>query len=301
MAQFVTANQLSPRLSFTYKPFDNTTFHAGYARYFTPPVLVEAVPANIAAFNNTTGAPPAGQPADPVLPERSHYFDAGVVQKFSLGCSGPSSRDCATLELGVDGYYKTAKDLLDDGTFGQALVLSAFNYAKGINEGVEFSAKYANGNFQAYGNLAVAQQKATNVVSNQYLFDNTTPLADLGGLTEFQYIATHWVYTDHNQFVTGSAGLSYLWNGTRFSTDMIYGSGLRTGDANIGSEAPYAQFNAGISHEFAQPDGKPITVRFDAVNLFDTIYQIRSGTGIGVFAPQFGPRRGYYAGITKKF
>ena len=118
MAQFVTANQLSPRLSFTYKPFDNTTFHAGYARYFTPPVLVEAVPANIAAFNNTTGAPPAGQPADPVLPERSHYFDAGVVQKFSLGCSGPSSRDCATLELGVDGYYKTAKDLLDDGTFG---------------------------------------------------------------------------------------------------------------------------------------------------------------------------------------
>jgi hypothetical protein len=52
-------------------------------------------------------------------------------------------------------------------------------------EGVEFSGKFHSGNFQAYANLAVAQQRATNVVSNQYLFDNTTPLADLGGLTEF--------------------------------------------------------------------------------------------------------------------
>ena len=256
MWQFTDANQLSPRLSFTYKPFENTTFHAGYARYFTPPVLVEAAPANIALFNNTTGAPNAGQPADPVLPERSHYFDAGVVQKIPFGCYGAASHDCSSLEIGLDAYYKIAKDLIDNGQFGQALVLSAFNYQKGINEGVELSLKYTNGNFQGYGNLAVAQQRATNVVSNQYLFDNTTPLADLGGLTEFQYIATHWVYTDHNQFVTASAGASYTfcgrpataaemfgsagamwptfnsWCGTRLSADMIYGSGLRQGDAN---------------------------------------------------------------------
>jgi outer membrane receptor protein involved in Fe transport len=94
--------------------------------------------------------------------------------------------------------------------------------------------------------------------------------------------------------------VSYLWYGTRYSADMIYGSGLRTGDANISSEAPYAQFNVGASHEFAMPDNKPVTVRFDVVNLFDTIYQIRSGTGIGVFAPQYGPRRGFFMGVTKK-
>ena len=50
MWEFTDANQLSPRLSFTYKPFENTTLHAGYARYFTPPVMVEAAPANIALF-----------------------------------------------------------------------------------------------------------------------------------------------------------------------------------------------------------------------------------------------------------
>ena len=56
MWQFVNANQLSPRASLTYKPFEGTTFHAGYARYFTPPVLVEAAPANFNLFNNTTAA-----------------------------------------------------------------------------------------------------------------------------------------------------------------------------------------------------------------------------------------------------
>jgi outer membrane receptor protein involved in Fe transport len=327
MWQFVDANQLSPRLSFTYKPYEYTTFHAGYARYFTPPVLVEAAPANIALFNGTTGAPPAGQPASPVLPERSHYFDAGVDQKIPFGCSSPAAPSCPTLELGVDVYYKLATDLIDNGNFGQALVLSAFNYAKGINEGIELSAKFHSSGFQAYANFAAAEQRATDVVSNQYLFDNTTPLADLGGLTEYQYIQSHYIFTDHNQFFTGSAGAIYQfcnrpanvaetfgtpgsggappatwWCGTKLSADMIAGSGLRTGNANIGHEAPYAQVNVGIAREFLLPDDpKPMTVRLAVVNLFDTTYQIRSGTGIGVFAPQYGPRIGFFLGASKKF
>jgi outer membrane receptor protein involved in Fe transport/opacity protein-like surface antigen len=299
MWQFVEANQLSPRASLTYKPFEGTTFHAGYARYFTPPVLVEAAPANIALFNNTTGQSP-NTGTNPVLPERSHYFDAGINQKIVFGCTTSEHKDCTTLDLGLDAYYKIARDLIDNGQFGQALVLSAFNYDQGVAQGVEFSAKYRSGNFQAYANLAAGQEKATRPVSNQFLFDNTTPLADLGGLTRFQYLSTHWIYTDHNQYVTGSAGLSYKWNGTTFSTDMIYGSGLRTGDANIDALAPYAQFNVGIAHDFDMPDHQPVTVRFDVVNVFDTVYQIRNGTGIGVFAPQYGPRRGYFIGIKKK-
>jgi outer membrane receptor protein involved in Fe transport len=67
MWQYVDANQLSPRLSFTYKLFENTTLHAGYARYFTPPVLVEAAPANVALFAGTSGAP-TNFGNNPVLP-----------------------------------------------------------------------------------------------------------------------------------------------------------------------------------------------------------------------------------------
>ena len=65
-------------------------------------------------------------------------------------------------------------------------------------------------------------------------------------------------------------------------------------------QAPYVQFNAGIFRQFSMPDGKPVTLRFDVVNLLDTIYELRNGNGIGVFAPQFGPRRGFFFGISKK-
>jgi len=286
MYQFADANQFSPRASLVYKPVDGTTLHFGYARYFTPPSQVIAGPTNLALFDNTTLQPASCPPPHPetcngpVLPERSHYFDVGVTQKVLAG-----------LEVGVDAYYKIARDLLDDGQFGQAYVLTGFNYDLGFNKGVELTAKYKHGNLTTYANLAWAQQMATKVVSNQFLF----------GPDELAYIATHYIYTDHAQTWTGSAGVSYLWNGTRLSTDVIYGSGLRNDFANTGHLPLYTQVNAGVSREFKWDDFKPTTVRFDVINVFDTVHEIRDGSGIGVFAPQYGPRRAYYVGLSQKF
>jgi len=279
MWSYTDANQLSPRVSLTYKPFEGTTFHAGYARNFTPPPQVLAAPTNLALVNGTTQQPAVTQ-NDPVQPERSNVFDAGVTQKVLPG-----------LEVGIDAYYKTAHNLLDDGQFGAAYVLTAFNYARGTNTGIEFKGAYVDGGFRAYANFAIARQLATNVSSNQYLFDPD----------ELAYISNNYVYTDHAQFYTGSAGASYLWNGTRFSADVIFGSGLRSGFANTDSLPWYSQVNLGISHEFLTPGStKPLTVRFDVVNLFDNIYEIRDGSGIGVFAPQYGPRRGFFVGLSQK-
>jgi hypothetical protein len=47
--------------------------------------------------------------------------------------------------------------------------------------------------------------------------------------------------------------------------------------------------------------GGPLLVRFDVVNAFDKIIELRNGSGVGVFAPQYGPRRGFFGGITKEF
>jgi outer membrane receptor protein involved in Fe transport len=286
MNQYVDANQFSPRVSLTWKPYDGATFHAGYARNFTPPQQVIAAPTNLALVtppnvpaNKQT---PEVQINSPVLPERSHVFDVGVVQKIY---------PIPGLEVGVDGYYKIARDLLDDGQFGAAYVLNGFNYDRGENIGLELKSTYNNGNFRAWGNVAWAKQIATNIVSNQFLFAQD----------EINYIATHYIYTDHAQVLTASAGASYLWNGTRFSASMIYGSGLRSGFANTDHLPSYTQVNAGVSREFLFPGWtKPTTLRFDVVNLFDKIYEIRDGSGIGVFAPQFGPRRGFFVGISQK-
>jgi outer membrane receptor protein involved in Fe transport len=323
MDEYVSANQLSPRLSFTYTPLNGTTLHAGYARYFTPPPQTIAAPVNLRLFQNpanitpanpfgatNSGAPPnSGE--DPVLPERASVYDAGITQVFKYGCdpapssgyftkAAPVNRECQALELGLDAYYKNATDLLDDGQFGAALVLSGFNYEKAYNEGVEFSAKYRNGPFQAYGNLAWGIQKGKNIISNQYLIDNTGQVDTLNGLTRFQYIQNNYIFTDHTQLWTGSAGASYLWWDTLFTADMIFGSGLRAGDANLSHVPSYTQVNAGVSHEFKGLTAKPFTLRFDVVNVFDTVYEIRDGSGLGVFASQFGPRRGYFAGWSSK-
>lgn len=283
MYEYVDANQFSPRVNLEYRPFTGTTLHAGYARYFTPPPQVAAGPTNIALFDGTVAA--SSCPAEGcglVQPERSHYFDAGITQKIFPG-----------LEVGVDAYYKIARDLLDDGQFGAALVLDAFNYEKAVNKGIEISTKYNWGNFSAYGNVAIGQQKGKNIVSNQFLIDPD----------DLAFIANHYIFTDHSQAITASAGFSYLWDGTRLSVDMIYGSGLRTDTTipNGGTVPAYTQVNLGVSHEFDNLFARPTTVRFDIINVLDEVYEIRDGEGIGVFAPQFGPRRAYFVGVSQKF
>jgi outer membrane receptor protein involved in Fe transport len=284
--QYVDANQLSPRLALVYKPLEGTTLHAGYARYFTPPFQAQAYSANIGLFSHTTNQPDVPL-ADPVKPERSNYYDVGVDQVVLPG-----------LTMGVDAYYKAARDMIDDGQFGAAVVLTQFNYAEGFSEGGEFKLKYTNGNFNAYANFAYNITEAKTVESNQYLIDGP----------DYQYLLNNWHYTDDMQRMTGSAGASYRWQDTLYTVNMIYGSGLRAGDIeddgvppNSLHATPYAVFNVGVAHDFKwSPDAKPLTVRVDVVNLFDQIYELRTGSGIGEFAPQYGARRGYYAGISQK-
>ena len=280
--QYVTANQLSPRASLIYTPTETTVIHAGYSRYFTPPELALSAPTPLVPFGNTTAAPAVTQ-NDPVRPERSHFFDVGITQQVT-----------PKLALGLDGYYKIAKNLLDDGQFGQALVLTAFNYDHATNDGVEFKATYKDGGFAAYGNLAVAQQRAKQVTSNQYLFDPD----------ELAYIANHYVFTDHDQLFTVSGGASYRIPGTRttLTTDVVYGSGLRDGFANTGTVSPHAIVNIGLTQDIQlSPLAKPTTLRLAVVNVADHPYDIRDGSGIGVFAPQFGERRSFFASLSQKF
>jgi opacity protein-like surface antigen/outer membrane receptor protein involved in Fe transport len=311
MFQYVDANQFSPRASLTYKPWWATVFHVGYARNFTPPpqVLGRVFQAQIFDSPIPTTAGGAQPNVGSILPERSHVFDAGVVQQLLPQCPGTGGMptkapvapaSCPSLEVGANVYYKRAKDLLDDGQFGQAYVLTAFNYDRAENYGLELMARFRFGNFALDTNWAFARQHAFGgIVSNQALFSQD----------KLDFAEANTINTDHEQYITGSGRIAYQWSdthswwdGTVASATIIYGSGLRSGFANTDHLPPYGQVNLGLSHEFAGWgwNGQPVTVRFDVVNVADTIYEIRDGSGIGVFAPQFGPRRGYYMGISQK-
>ena len=48
-----------------------------------------------------------------------------------------------------------SNNLIDEGQFGAPIILTAFNYAHGLQEGVEFTGSYDRGPWSVYGNLGV--------------------------------------------------------------------------------------------------------------------------------------------------
>ena len=279
--------QLSPRLNLIGKLSGTTTLHAGYARYFTPPP-VEDVPASaVAEFAGTSNAPALGRD-DPVKTERADYFDAGLNHSFAFG-----------LQVGLDAYYKRARQQLDDGLFGQTLILSAFNYGRGEIYGLEFSTAYNRGGFSTYANVAHSVARGRDWVSSQFLFDP----ADLA------YVHDHWIALDHDQTLTGSFGASYHWKRSRGDTqvfiDALYGSGLRT-DATTadGSTIPNGgtvpssfTINTGIERTLKLSRSRHWKIRLDVVNGADKSYALRDGSGVGVNAAQYGMRRGCFGTV----
>jgi len=101
--------------------------------------------------------------------------------------------------------------------------------------------------------------------------------------------------------VSGSGGVNYDWNGTKLGADFLYGSGLRADFANTAHLPGYYQFNLSANRDFDLPAIGKTNIRIAAINVTDKVYEIRDGSGIGVGAPQFGPRRGVYVGFTKQF
>jgi len=276
---YVSEGQISPRIGFVYQATDSTTLHAGYARYFTPPPAELISQTDIALFQGTTNQLPTNVNAE-TLSERSHYFDVGVSQK--LGDSWT---------LGLDAYYRKVTNLLDEGQFGAALIYSPFNYAQGRIRGVEFSASYTNGNLSAYFNLASNRAMGKQVVTGQYNFSQD----------ELDYIATHWVHLDHDQRLTGSGGISYDWNGTQLGANFLYGSGLRSDFANTAHLPQYWQVNLSAARDFDLPTLGKTNIRLALINATDKVYELRDGSGIGVGAPQWGPRASAYLALSKSF
>jgi outer membrane receptor for ferrienterochelin and colicins len=319
---FTDQNQVSPRVNLVWLPQPSTTIHIGYAKYFTPPPFelvnnetvqkfIEPIPGNpnitstgspvVASCGTlvaTTACPLVSKDTTPSA-ERANYFDVGAEQKL-----GPH------LTLTVDSYLKLSNHLIDEGQFGAPIILTPFNYATGRQWGLEFTASYARGPFTAYFNGAYSKAQGEDWTTSQFDFPQA----------QIDYVANHYIYLDHDERVALSAGASYLWQGTRFGGDLIFGTGLRQ-DLNlpaadqgtfpdgsvltvIPNGAPvqeYVQVNLGVSHHFDGGPIGPLDARFDVINLFDEVYQIRTGAGVGVFAPQYGPRRGFFFGLTKDF
>ncbi len=278
MRQQVDASQVSPRANLVWRATDSTTFAIGYARYFTPPPSELLTNPTLARYTGTTLAPEVPLASAP-RPERAHYFNIGLRQRVG-----------AAWNLGVDAFYRDVQDMQDLGQFGSAYIFSPYNYRVGRVFGVELTTSYREGPWLAYGNLTLSRSEGRGLVSNQYFWS----------AAELAQVESKFVRTDHDQLVTGSAGVSWQgWEGGTLSGTLVYGSGMRRGFANSQSVTPYATVNLGLAQQFTLAEGGAWTARVDLLNLTDRVYQLRDGTGIGVGAPQYGLRRGIFAGLSR--
>jgi len=276
----VAESQWSPRIGVVYQLGADTRVHAGYARYFTPPPTEKIDTTSVAKFLGTTNALPSDANTA-VRSERSNYFDLGVSHQLTQ-----------QITLGADAYYRDVKHLQDEGQFGNALIYSAFNFERGKIFGIEFSGSYKDDRLSAYANLSFTSAKGKGIETGQFNFD-----AD-----ELAYIQSNWVHLDHEQKIAASAGVSYRFgDSTTVGGDVLYGSGLRRGFANTEHLPGYVQVNASVARTFRVDGFGKFDVRVSALNLFDRSYELRDGSGIGVGAPQFAPRRTLYVALSKPF
>ncbi len=281
-------DEFSPRVNLVWTPFEGTSAHVGYARYFNPPPFELVGTETVSLFQGTTGASTLTQDTTPFA-ETQNYYDVGVLQRVAA---------LPGLSVGVDAYYRQSSELIDEGQFGAPIIQTPFNYQKGRIRGVEVNANYARGPWLLYANAAYTRGQGENINTSQFSFDPT----------ELAFIRSHFIFLDHDQTYTASAGLSYnvrdgVLKGLKPSVDMVFGSGLRSDGLEPNGETvpSYVQVNTALSYDFSLPYTGRMQARFDVINLLDERYEIRDGTGVGVGAPQFGARRGVFGGLTKFF
>lgn len=271
----IDANHLSPRFNSVYKFNDKVKIHAGYSRFFTAPKAELLSNLNIRRFEGTTNAPENFNNAR-VRPEKTDYFNGGV--SFLVN---------KQLTIAIDGYYKNIRDMLDEGQFGKALIFKPFNYARAKVHGLEIAADYKLNNFSSFANIAWQKARAKKINSGQYLHENA----------EIEFSQNHYLNPDHAQRITASAGMAYKFaTKTQIGFDVLYGNGLRRGEANTLKMPSYSQLNI-----FATQKIKGFNFRFSINNVLDKKYALRDGSGIGVQSSQFAARRSAYLIASKEF
>jgi hypothetical protein len=277
--EFVTENQISPRVNFVYQATPSTALHLGYSRFFEPAQLEYLPPSSVRKYLNTTDAPSVTLDDKPKA-ERSNYYDIGVTHQVNKNW-----------QIGMEGYYKSIRNVADEAQVGDSLIYVPFSYTYGYYVGAEFTSSYAKDGFSAYTNLEVGQAKARDLNSSQFLF----------GQDELDYTAQHDVHVNHDQFITLSAGAAYTFMDTTVHIDTIYSSGFYDGFADLNKVAAHYPVDIGLEHDFKLGKDHALSIRCDVINLFDESYVYHHGSGIGTTAPYYGERRGVFGGVTYTF
>jgi outer membrane receptor for ferrienterochelin and colicin len=261
---------LQPRLGLSYALDESTKVHAFYGKLFQP-APVENLRST---FTPLTGVL---APYD-IKAEKDDYVEAGVMRIL------PGDHAVA-----VTGYYKWAKDMLDDAQLLNTSIAQPYNFQKGYAYGVEVA---VNGNLSEewtdFLNYSFVIAKGRGISGGIFAFNPS----DLPG-DEYQYL-------DHVQVHTFTAGTTYTHGPFWWSFTTQLGGGLRTGPNNTATLPAHLTFDSSVGYEFK---GESWWSRFkvsgDVLNILDNAYPISLANGFN--GNHYAAGRQFFARLTKEF
>ena len=207
-----TQSQFSPRLRLNFFPDPATTVYAYYGRLF--------VPTNVEELRTITNSA-IGAAAEPTLPERDHFYEAGLVHRFPV----------AGLVAKLSGYHKQSTPGIDDATIpGTAIVTSVNLHTVSVN-GVESVLEVRPaGPVSGYLNAALIHAHGRAPITGGFL-PTDDPVGDFD--------------LDHDQRLSLVGSATYSANKLFVAGTVIYGSGLTNGLST--GDMPGSRFGTGLT------------------------------------------------------
>jgi len=191
-----TRTQLSPRIRLNFFPDPGNTFYLYYGRLF--------VPTNVEDLRAITSVAQQGVVAEPTLPERDNFYEAGYVHRFPFG-----------LVSKFAAYHKQSAPGIDDNTVPGSAIVTSVNIADVRITGLETVQDIRPpGPFSAYVNLALNHAYGHGPITGGF-FPTDAPEG--------------YFDLDHDQRLSGTASITYAPGRFYASYTGTYGSGLTNG------------------------------------------------------------------------
>jgi hypothetical protein len=211
-----TLTQLSPRIRMNLFLDPATTLYAFYGRLF--------IPTNVEDLRAITSVAQAGTVANPTLPEKDNFFEAGLIHRFP------------NVVTKLSAYHKESSPGIDDNTVPGSAIVTSVNIEQIRITGVEAVLElHPNGPFSGIINAALNHAYGYGTVTGGFF-----PAAPPSGFFDL----------DHDQRLTINANLTYSAGAFFLSGTEIYGSGLPNGvdptTCNCGYGTLLTDFNTAI-------------------------------------------------------
>ncbi|MCX5767742.1 MAG: TonB-dependent receptor [Gemmatimonadetes bacterium] len=213
-----TQSQLSPRIKLNYYLDQSNTFYAYYGRLF--------VPTNVEDLRAITSVAQGGVPALPTLPERDHFFEAGLIHRFPQGVVAKLS-----------GYHKESSPGIDDNTVPGSAIVTSVNIEQVRIDGLEavLEVHPEDSPLSANLNVAISHAYGSGTITGGF-FPDAPPKG--------------YFDLDHDQRLSVLGNVAYTEGRYFVSATGIYGSGLTNGVAPSDCACTYGRglfdFNSGI-------------------------------------------------------